>query len=173
MKKLNQAAFTLIELMIVVAIIGILAAVAVPAYQDYVKRAKMAEVLSIMQSCKAKVVEYKLGKGTWPGDATLGYAGNDVCLTWNNSRYIRVMSIDYIPSNNKGFIYAYLKDIDDAINSPDDPWGAGYKPPMVLTFDDNLNQGTKWTCPGYYGTTYSWDQPAQVKLLPGTCRNFN
>ncbi|QXL85781.1 pilin [Comamonas sp. NLF-1-9] len=56
MKKVQQG-FTLIELMIVVAIIGILAAVALPAYQDYTVRAKISEVLLAMSSCRTSVTE--------------------------------------------------------------------------------------------------------------------
>lgn len=55
--KNMQKGFTLIELMIVVAIIGILAAVALPAYQDYTKRSKMAEVVGFMASAKTAVAE--------------------------------------------------------------------------------------------------------------------
>ena len=57
MKAQLQKGFTLIELMIVVAIIGILAAVALPAYQDYTKRSKMAEVVGFMASAKTAVAE--------------------------------------------------------------------------------------------------------------------
>ncbi len=52
-----QKGFTLIELMIVVAIIGILAAIALPAYQDYTKRAKMTEVVNFMAAAKTGVAE--------------------------------------------------------------------------------------------------------------------
>lgn len=55
MKKQTQQGFTLIELMIVVAIIGILAAVALPAYQDYTKRARYAEVISMSNSVRTAV----------------------------------------------------------------------------------------------------------------------
>src|SRR5574344_1107449 len=57
MNKTIQQGFTLIELMIVVAIIGILAAVALPAYQDFTKRSKMAEVIGFMASAKTAVAE--------------------------------------------------------------------------------------------------------------------
>ena len=57
MKRSMQKGFTLIELMIVVAIIGILAAVALPAYQDYTKRAKMSEVILAASSCRTGVTE--------------------------------------------------------------------------------------------------------------------
>ena len=58
--------FTLIELMIVVAIIGILAAVAIPAYQDYIARSQVSEAVSLMGSAKTPLAEYFADKGTWP-----------------------------------------------------------------------------------------------------------
>src|SRR4051812_20981331 len=57
MKRQLQQGFTLIELMIVVAIIGILAAVALPAYQDYTKKAKMSEVILAASSCRTTITE--------------------------------------------------------------------------------------------------------------------
>src|SRR3954469_485783 len=69
MVKKAQAGFTLIELMIVVAIIGILAAVALPAYQDYTARAKITEVNLQVGACKNAVAEYLQANGTFPADA--------------------------------------------------------------------------------------------------------
>ena len=57
MKRVQQG-FTLIELMIVVAIVGILAAIALPAYQDYVIRSKMSEAEAAIAACKTSVSEY-------------------------------------------------------------------------------------------------------------------
>ena len=66
MKK--QQGFTLIELMIVVAIIGILAAIAIPAYQDYTIRAQVSEGLNLAGGAKAAVSEYTMDRGEFPSD---------------------------------------------------------------------------------------------------------
>ena len=72
MKRSLQKGFTLIELMIVVAIIGILAAVALPAYQDYTVRAKVSEVLLAASSAKTAVAEAaQVGGGVMPGSLTI------------------------------------------------------------------------------------------------------
>ncbi len=66
MKK--QTGFTLIELMIVIAIIGILAAIAIPAYQDYTIRSQVSEGMSLSDGAKTAVAEYYTNKGTFPAD---------------------------------------------------------------------------------------------------------
>ena len=71
MKRSMQKGFTLIELMIVVAIIGILAAVALPAYQDYTVRAKVSEVMLAASSAKTAVSEAAANLSDLPGDASV------------------------------------------------------------------------------------------------------
>ena len=90
MKKVQQG-FTLIELMIVVAIIGILAAVALPAYQDYTKRAKMVEVINFMAAGKTGVAESYANLNTLTGidNAKAGLAAKaDI-----KSKYVASMEV--------------------------------------------------------------------------------
>nr|WP_101129457.1 pilin [Neisseria meningitidis] len=63
-----QKGFTLIELMIVIAIVGILAAVALPAYQDYTARAQVSEAILLAEGQKSAVTEYYLNHGIWPSN---------------------------------------------------------------------------------------------------------
>ena len=69
MQQLNKG-FTLIELMIVVAIIGILASVAIPAYQDYIARSQVAEAISLSSASKTPMAEYYADVGHWPARAS-------------------------------------------------------------------------------------------------------
>lgn len=68
MKTQMQKGFTLIELMIVVAIIGILAAIALPAYQDYTARSQMAEAMTLASGARTAVTEYWTSEGALPAD---------------------------------------------------------------------------------------------------------
>ena len=86
MKKI-QHGFTLIELMIVVAIIGILAAIALPAYQNYTKRSHVSEGLSLASGLKAAVTEHYSSKGVWPANNV--DAGLDIGVNIKSDAVIR------------------------------------------------------------------------------------
>jgi type IV pilus assembly protein PilA len=89
MKK--QQGFTLIELMIVVAIIGILAAIAIPAYQDYTIRAQVSEGLSLSGGAKAAVSEFRMDSGEWPTDnEAAGLSTNPTDIT---GKYVTQLAV--------------------------------------------------------------------------------
>ena len=85
-----QRGFSLIEMMIVVTIVGILAAVAIPAYQDQTIRAQVAEGLSLAASAKSAVAEAYLSSGAWPSDNA---AADLAPATGFSSRYVKSVGI--------------------------------------------------------------------------------
>ena len=94
MKK--QQGFTLIELMIVVAIIGILAAIAIPAYQDYTIRAQVSEGLTLSGGAKAAVAEYRMDSGNWPTDnATAGLSADTSII----GKYVSGVAVSVVGGN--------------------------------------------------------------------------
>ena len=91
MKRVQQG-FTLIELMIVVAIVGILAAIALPAYQDYIIRSKMSEAEAAIAACKTSVAEFVSSRNAWPADETT------VGCSTSQTQYVASLTVTAGPS---------------------------------------------------------------------------
>ena len=104
MKKQLQQGFTLIELMIVVAIIGILAAIAIPAYQDYTIRAQVSEGLSLADGAKTAVAEFYTNRGIFPTtNASAGLAAK-ASITGN---YVSSVGVGATDGSGNGILVTF------------------------------------------------------------------
>ena len=88
--KTRQRGFTIIELMIAIAIIGVLAAIAIPAYQDYIKRARVSEGLVLAAQAKLAVTEYWMANSTFPSSNSVAGLNNATAITGNSVSSVAV-----------------------------------------------------------------------------------
>ena len=143
-----QKGFTLIELMIVVAIIGILAAVAIPAYQDYIARSQMSEAVSLLGSAKTPFSEFYADKGIWPTTAD-GVMGN------TSGKYTSIITITNAAAAATGTMTLTATMKTAGVNSNI----------QTTTVMLRSSDGKTWTClPGDTGTA------VDARYLPASCR---
>ena len=137
MKRSMQQGFTLIELMIVVAIIGILAAVALPAYQDYTVRAKVTEVILAASSGKTVVSEAAQVNGNMPTTASL-------VISTQSSRYVQAVDYTLGSVSNTGVVTA---------TAQNEAKISGSTIILTGTLDTTTNQ-VIWVCGGTIASKY-------------------
>jgi type IV pilus assembly protein PilA len=152
--KRNQRGFTLIELMIVIAIVAILVALAVPAYKDYAVRAKVAECINAAAVPKLAISEHRETSSptTWPADAAAAAAATTDGVSFHCDGYL-----NYVPGTG-----TFEINVDEtAVGS-----AAVIQPRMVPS--ENLPSGSiDWNC--VVGNTNA----AAVKYLPAQCRDIS
>ena len=148
MKRAIQQGFTLIELMIVVAIIGILAAVALPAYQDYTVRAKVSEVMIAASAMKNSVAEFYQTRSRMPDSASVGVISQ-------NSAYVSTVTYAYV-NDTQGTVTALIQN-QATTALPTNVKGTN----IVLTADGSPTTGVvTWSCAGSVPAKY---RPASCK----------
>ena len=158
MKRVQQG-FTLIELMIVVAIIGVLAAVALPAYQDYTKRAQMSEVVLAASACRTTISEViqSSSSSTLPGSGAWGCESST-----STSKFVNKIETD-----NTGKITVTVQGISGASSSGANAVTLRPMKSATAAFT-NADTGQpihSWRCGSTGdGTT------VPAKFLPGSCR---
>ncbi|HGT4370439.1 TPA: pilin [Neisseria meningitidis] len=158
-----QKGFTLIELMIVIAIVGILAAVALPAYQDYTARAQVSEAILLAEGQKSAVTEYYLNHGEWP--ANNSSAGVASVSTDIKGKYVQSVTVA------KGVVTAEMK--STGVNKE-------IQGRKLSLWAKRQNGSVKWFCGQPVTRTGTDDTVAadntgnkkiNTKHLPSTCRD--
>jgi type IV pilus assembly protein PilA len=157
--KTLQKGFTLIELMIVVAIIGILAAVALPAYQDYTIRAKMSEVILAMSSCRTSITEvYQSGPAQVPGPNNWG------CEILSASAQTKYVSS--VQTGANGEVTATVQNIATVVNTS----VVSLIPLSNATAPSTMVAGQSQTLYGWRCGLTADGTTVSAKYLPGSCR---
>ena len=150
----NSTGFTLIELMITVAIIGILAATAIPAYQDYMVRSKMSEVILALAGCRTSIAEIYQSGGTPPGAGNWGCEGV-------TTRYVASLATDV-----DGKVSIAVRNINANVDTKVLTMVPMASPTIFADTTTDMGAGLYgWLCGGA-GTT------VDKRYLPSSCRGL-
>ncbi len=161
-----QQGFTLIELMIVIAIVGILAAIALPAYQDYIVRSKMSEPLAALAEAKTTIAEYVAANGEYPTSGSDRFGIN----TATRSSSAIIEDIDVTEGLADGDVIYVIANVDACTWSGscgDPPYSASSTGAFSLSGSTNADGTMTWDCipgDGAGGTEI------ETKYLPANCR---
>ncbi|HEZ5733429.1 TPA: pilin [Neisseria meningitidis] len=161
-----QKGFTLIELMIVIAIVGILAAVALPAYQDYTARAQVSEAILLAEGQKSAVTEYYLNHGEWPANnssAGVATSASDIKGKYVKSVEVKngVVTATMASSNVNNEIKGKKLSLWAKRQNGSVKWFCGQpvtRTATTTTNDDDVNKATG-------------NNEIDTKHLPSTCRD--
>ena len=165
-QKKAQQGFTLIELMIVIAIVGILAAIALPAYQDYIIRSKMSEALAAMAEAKTTVAEYTASNGKFPAASTS--FGLNTSDRFDNSDILQQLDIDPATFTVGTKVPVYI--VAEIFTSLWDGNAKNISNVLMFQLSGTTNSdGTmSWTCLPGKGNGKA--TPVPLKYLPANCR---
>jgi len=163
LQKKNQQGFTLIELMIVIAIVGILAAIALPAYQDYIVRSKMSEAMAGLAEGKTTVAEYYAANLKFPTVAKVTSFG--IGTQVKGGKILHAMEA-YIPGDDTGPVELYAI-VYGSTWGEDSIYGT-----VMLSGETNSDGTMTWEClPGAgNNTVQSGAATIPRKYLPANCR---
>jgi type IV pilus assembly protein PilA len=158
MKRAKKNGFTLVELMVVVAIIGILSAIAIPSFSDYTVRSKMAEVVLATSACRSQITEvYQSGVSTLP----LANGWGCEIASSQGTRYVASIS-----TSADGVVSATVRNVHPSVNNSIVTLSPMAGPGSVATMvADSAQKLYGWRCGNSVDGTN-----VPIKYLPGSCR---